>query len=629
MRILENSRLVTGLASRFPFKLLVFGALAVGAVFYGFLWNHWSDAGALLQHFGYYALTVTVLWWLYALVQLEHARTVVRRVFTWPSIKAGWPVYAVIILISAVAWLTVPYSYKILYDELVLQSTAFNMHFFREVGTVATGYNVEGVFRSLNIYVDKRPFFYPYLVSVIHDLTGFRAMNGFVLNTLLMPLVLGVFYKIAKTFGGSKVGLAGMISFGATSLLAQNANGMGMEMLNVCMILITLAVAINYLEEPGEKGLSALVLSCILLAQTRYESTAYVVPVALIILEGWRRTGRIILPTAGLVAPVLLIPCALHNVYLSGMPSLWELHENTTSRFDVSFLAGNLTHALRYFGVVSDELLNSVWLSILGFVAIGWALKRMVFNVRGWRSAMPTTVAIVLIGAFTVGNLVLLMFYYWGQLDDVLVFRLALPLNIIHGLAIAWALGRLPSQWISRVAGWVIAGGVIFYFGWGLPASARHGQANYIATEITWGEDWVARQPAKSRLIVVASTSLNWFLKKTAALSFSYAAQRADRIAYHMAAGTFQEVLVFQYYRPTGPDGGFVLDPRTELPASFVLEPVFERSMGLKLIRISRVVEIRPAQPAGEAVSGPASGESVRVAPEVLAVGHSKSGAVQ
>jgi hypothetical protein len=86
---------------------------------------------------------------------------------------------------------------------------------------------------------------------------------------------------------------------------------------------------------------------------------------------------------------------------------------------------------------------------------------------------------------------------------------------------------------------------------------------------------------------------LNWFLQKTAALSFNYATQRASGISFHMKAGTFQEVLAFQYYRPTGPGGAFVLDPRTELPPSFVLEPLVERSLGSKLLRISRVVEIK------------------------------------
>jgi hypothetical protein len=308
---------------------------------------------------------------------------------------------------------------------------------------------------------------------------------------------------------------------------------------------------------------------------------------------------------------------------------LWDLHENTTSRFDTAFITNNLSHALRYFFVNSTDMLNSVWLSILGFVAMAWVVKVVGSNLRAWREASPLAVASVLVAVVAVGNLGLLMFYYWGQLDDALVFRLALPLNLIQGLAIAWALSRLPASWASKVAGWVICGGLLFYLAFGSPASARHTSANYIASEITWGEEWVATQPPKSRLIVVSTTALNWFLKKTAALSFNYAAKQADHIAYHMAAGTFQEVLVFQYYRPIGPDGGFVLDPRTELPPKFVLEPLIERLMGSKLIRISRVVEIRSAKPSADTVDKPESGVSVSVAPEVQAVGYSKSGAVQ
>jgi hypothetical protein len=590
--VVENPVAVGARSRRFPAKLALFGCLAVTSVFFGFLKNSWADAGALLQHFGYYVLTGTFLWWLYSLSRLGGIH-MAKRFFSWEFLRSNWSVLAVIGLLTLVAELSVPYSYKILYDELVLQSTALNLHFFREIATVATGYEVEGVFRSINVYVDKRPFFFPYLISLLHDLTGFRASNGFFLNTLLMPVALGLYYTIARSFGGRKIGLAGLICFGATALMAQNANGVGMEMLNVCMILLTLGLSIHYLNAPSEDRLSALVLSCVLLAQTRYESAAYVIPVSLVILEGWRRAGRIIMPLAGLVAPVMLIPCALQNVYLSGMPALWDLHDDTTSRFDTSFVVNNLSHAFRYFFVVSSDMLNSVWLSVLGFLGMGWAIWKVIMNLRAWRTASPLAVASILIGLCAVGNLGMLMFYYWGQLDDVLVFRLALPLNIIQGLAIAWAISQLPVAWAPRVAGWVIAGGLLFYMALGLPSSARHRNANYIATEIAWGEKWVARQPDKPRLIIVSTTALNWFLQKTAALSFNYATQRASGISFHMKAGTFQEVLAFQYYRPTGPGGAFVLDPRTELPPSFVLEPLVERSLGSKLLRISRVVEIK------------------------------------
>jgi hypothetical protein len=590
----KNTQAVMNWFARSPVKLALFGLLAAASVFYGFLWNSGGRAGALLQHAGYYILTATVIWWGVALFFLVREWRQASAVSVRGLCRREWPAAAVIMAIMVIAICSVPYGYKILYDELVLQSTALNMHFFREIGTVATGYEVEGVFRSLNIYVDKRPFFFPYLVSLLHDLTGFRALNGFVLNTVLMPVVLVLFYIIARRFGGRWAGLAGMVCFGATPLMAQNANGVGMEMLNLAMILTTLLVAVHYLEKPEGKRLSALVLSCVLLAQTRYESAAYVLPVSIIILEGWRRRGEVVLPLAGVMAPVLLIPCALQNVYVSAMPALWDLHENTSSRFDVAYLAGNLKHALRYFFVISTEILNSVWLSVFGFTAIIWVLFYLGRNMRHFRSATPLALVVVLMGVGAAGNLGLLMFYYWGQLDDVLVFRLSLPFNVMQGFAIAWALGRLPERWAAKATGLVAIGGMVFYITVGIPASARHGRANYIATEIEWGEEWVERQPPKARLIIVSTTALNWFLKRTSALSFNYAAQRAEHIAYHMAAGTFQEVLVFQYYRPSTSEGDFVLDPQTELPARFVLEPLVERSLGSKLLRVSRLIEIKP-----------------------------------
>ena len=47
---------------------------------------------------------------------------------------------------TLVAVLTVPYGYKVLYDEVVLPDTAWTMHFFREVGTLVHAYRMEGMF---------------------------------------------------------------------------------------------------------------------------------------------------------------------------------------------------------------------------------------------------------------------------------------------------------------------------------------------------------------------------------------------------------------------------------------------------------------------------------------------------
>lgn len=583
----------------FPLRLVVFGAAGVTAVAYGFLNHTAAEAGRLLQHYGYPVMLGTFLWWAWTVGRM------LREKIAGLSRGSGFMrehgvAVAIITGLTVVAWCTVPYSWKVLYDEMVLQATAFNVHFFREFGTIARGYEVAGEFRSLDVYVDKRPFFYPFMLSLVHDLTGYRTANAYWLNTVLMPVVLGLVYVLGRRLGGRWPGLAALACFGATSLLAQNANGAGMEMLNLAMFLMMWWAAVRYLERPEEERLGLLVLTCVLLAQTRYESAIYVAPAALVILEGWRRAGRVMLPAAAMAAPLLLIPCALHNVYLSGTPALWELHEDTSSRFGVVYLAENLRRAGSYFFNVFGNILNSWWLSLVGFAALGWVVVRLAAGARRWAKAAPAETASVLVGAATAANLGLLMLYYWGQLDEPIVSRLVLPFMAVQALAVAWCAGRLPVVARDRAGRWLTGGALCAYLGFGLWGAAMNETRNQVAQETLWEERWLARQPERSRLMISNKSGLSWLAMGRPTMAIHNAKHRARQIAFHINAGTFQEVLVSQHYRPTGPEGRFVLDPRNELPDVFELEPLVERQVGGKLLRISRVAAIRLPESEGD-----------------------------
>jgi len=581
------------MSGRVPIRLLIFGATGLAAFAYGFLLNSPAGAGLLVQKYGYYVVLAAFVWWLWAV-----GRSVGREARALPA-KAGgilcrhrWA--AVMIAgLTLVAVFSVPYNYKVLYDELVLQSTASSMHLFRETASVQRGYEVAGEFRTLEVYLDKRPLFYPFVVSLAHDLTGFRVLNAYLINTLLMPVALTLLYGVAGRMGGRAAGLAAVACFGASPLLIQNANGTGMELLNVVMILASLWLAIRYLEKPGEDRLSALVLACVLLVQTRYESAIYAAPTALVVFEGWRRAGRVVMSWAAIAAPLLLLPYALQNTYVSGTPVLWELSGDATKRFGLGFLGKNLTAAVQYFFEVTPMYLNTPLLSVLGMGALAWMVWRFVRGGwREWRNAPAAWVVAALFGAGALANLSLLMLYYWGQFTDPLVFRLALPVDLALVLAITWRLGILPMERRAQIAGWVMSAALLAYLAFGARASARFETLNQIGTEIAWGQEWMARQPPKSRLIITHASSLNWLLEKTPALGIKYASGRGVQIARCLEDGTLGEVLVFQYYRPTGPGGGFVLDPDDVLPAAFKLEPVTERLFGAKQIRISRVVGI-------------------------------------
>lgn len=571
--------------------LIAFGLSAVGAVFFGFLFFSPKAAGELVRQYGYFGIMATFGWFLILLVQQSAPvriwwRTREKAELRWLLILIGG--------LSVVAWMTVPVGYKVLFDELVLQATSWNLHRLREVGTMVRGYEVDGVFLPLFVYLDKRPYFYALLVSLVHDLFGFRESNAFYFNAMLLPVVLALFYAIVRRLAKAPIALAGLACFGANPLLVQNANGAGMDLLNLAMLLLVVLLAARYLEKPDDGRLSFLLLSCVLLAQTRYESLLFVVTTGLVVLEGWRRAGRIILPITAILTPLLLVPSALHNSYLSGTPILWELKENMDSRFNLEHVWPNLGHALAYLFHFKTTTLGSWWLSLCGLPALGWLGW---CAARGWRKLpqVEGTVAAMALSAIAIGaNLTLLMAYFWGHLDDPIVSRLIMPFSVVMAVAIVLVLRQAEPRW-PNLAGWVMAGALIAYIGWAPPASRHHSKINQLATELEREQTVVSRMGPASRLILTDKTTLGWLMKGVSALAIENAGARADQIQFHLEHGTFDEVLVTQRLRPNGPEGGFQVDPRDVVSDRFILEPIWERMQGLRLVRISKVVSIEPA----------------------------------
>lgn len=582
----------TGGARSFPTRLLLFGLVIVVAVAFGFLAHTVNEARILVQRYGYYTMAFTFAWAVLAWIRIA------------PDWLKSWPGFSrremgvtlgAIAGLTLIAVLTVPYTYKVLYDEFVLQSTAWCLHELREVGATVLGYRVDGVFSTMQTYLDKRPFFFTFIVSLVHDLTGYRESNAFALNTVLMPVVLGLIYLLARRFAQHRAALGALVSFGAYSLLAQNATGAGMEMLNIVMLLLVMHLAVWFLRRPDEPRLAALVLGAVLLAQTRYESSLYVLPAALVILEGWRRSGKLILPAAAVLAPALLIPYALHNTYLSGTPLLWELREGEASRFGYDFFAGNLVHAFRYLFSFSGSLPNSWWLAVAGLPALAFAIAASLKGLPRWKNASAEMITMVLFGGAIAANLGLLLFYYWGELDDPIVSRLSIPFTALLALCLAWIIGRFPQPWRRSVASIVIGGALFSYMSTGLTANASNWELNIQARRIAWELEQVQemeRQAPGERLIITNKSALFWLTHRISSIQIVRARFRDEQIRYHMGQHTFREILVMQSFHPMGAEGGFQMEPADRLPDSFVLEPVQERRFGTRLTRISRLVRV-------------------------------------
>ncbi|MDO8539570.1 MAG: hypothetical protein Q7S40_03955 [Opitutaceae bacterium] len=568
-------------------RLAAFGVSAVVAVFVGFIAVSVKQAEMLVRNRGYYVMLATVAlfgwsWW-------KMRRD--GRIFSAPLARRETFLAAFAIAVfSLMAINAEPYQSKILNDEFVLQSTAFNMHYFREVATMVRGYEIDGVFVSTDNYLDKRPYFYPFLVSLAHDLSGYRLLNGYLVNSILAPLTLALAFVFGRMLAGFLGGMLALLFMGTLPLLGQNATGSGMELTNVAMILVTLVLGAAYVDRPSETRLTAFLLGAVLLAQSRYESALFVLSAALITAVGWLRERRILMPWAAIFVPLLLLPVALQNKVVSNTPVLWELNERSESRFSFTYFADNFRGAISYLFNADSERSNSVVLSTAGLIGLAWAMVMVVMRLRRHHRAGGAAVALACVGIAIVANTLLVLCYYWSRFDDPMASRFSLPLHLLMAFA-AVALAMRLDKWIPATRTLLI---VVAFFGTAMAAGrfSYHYYSHLGIDEIEWQRRFVNAMPPGSRLVVTGNSSVPWLLEKKPAILIGRARMVADRLQFQLKAGTYRDILVIQSLRPTTANGDHAPIVEDALPSFFKLQLVTEKRFGTRICRISRLTAV-------------------------------------
>ncbi len=488
--------------------------------------------------------------------------------------------------------------FKILADEVLLLGTSMVMHQEREVSYPIRGTDLRGPFELTHRVLDKRPYFFPFLVSLLHDVTGYRGTNPFYLNAFLGFLFLGLVYVMGWRIAGHRgAGVLLVLLFTGLPLLAQQAAGGGFELLNLVMISAVLILGWRYAAQPDETSQEALCLAAVLLAFTRYESVLFVLPAAALVLWGWARAEKVILSWPVIIAPVLLLPYILQNRVFESNFGAWELASRPEASvpFSLAYVPDNLGHALGFFFDTTWYQPNSLLFGAIGLMALPFFLLIIVRTLRAGRAAAPTdfVVAMVGLGLFCVG--LLFMAYFWGQFDDPVIRRLSLPVHLLMALAVV-AVGtrllRSPAAW--RWACGAAVGALLLQ---GVPSMARQAYAwEYMpGIEMAWRADFLRNNPQKDYLFIDRD-SVFWIANRVAATAVSQAEARREGLAYHLRNHSFSAMYVFQRFKVDETTGALTLDPADDVGPDFELATVLEKRIAtLHLARISRVVAIRDA----------------------------------
>ncbi|MCB1123930.1 MAG: glycosyltransferase family 39 protein, partial [Verrucomicrobiae bacterium] len=311
------------------------------------------------------------------------------------------------------------FGYKILMDEYNLTATSLNIHENKTAFTPTRGVLVQGDFEVVDGYIDKRPFLFPFLVSILHDLTGYRMENSHILNVLLTFTLFLVIYLAGFHLGGKRGGVLAVSLLAGFPLIGQNATGAGFELLNFVLLSLTAWLCLSLVARPGLEKETLLVLSAILLAQVRYESVIFLVPVILVIAFRWKATPTIGPGWITAFSPWLLMPLLLQNRWFRSRAGLWELPGEITNPFSLSYIPDNLGHAVMYFFNYSAEFQNSLLLTVVGFLSLFFLIVVSLKRYRNWVSFKPRDYDVLgLWGLALVGHTLLILAYHAGKLDS-------------------------------------------------------------------------------------------------------------------------------------------------------------------------------------------------------------------
>ncbi len=515
------------------------------------------------------------------------------RALRWRTID--WASVAVVGFGGIVLLVHESYGFKIVMDEILLAGTSLSMHLEKTVLVPMRGNDIQGSFVILDGMMDKRPLFFPFLVSLLHDFTGFRPANAFILNSVLTFVFLGLINVTGRLLAGRLAGWLGVVLFAGLPLLAHNATGGGFELLNLVMIVLTMLLAARFVQRRDEASLTAFCFSALMLAQVRYESVIWLLPVALTVLWVWIREGKPLLTWPVIFIPLLMVHYALQHRIFDLRASAWELFSKpgSGSPFGVEYVSENIPHALNYFFGKASEQPNSLVLSVIGWLAVPFFLLMAVKRLKTLTQEKPMVVATTLFALGFVLQFVLLMCYFFGQFDNIIIRRLSLPTQL--GLVVA-VMAVLPQFTNPKVVRGLLFIAVLGLIARSVPSMAAHAYSQeYLpGKETAWRRQFIAEQERRDYM-VIDNDSILWLAHMiTATPIYQAKGPRLSSIIFFMRNHAFSNVFVFQRYMIDPDTGKMTLREGDDLGPDFVLETVREeRLQNLTLSRLSRVKEIR------------------------------------
>jgi len=485
-----------------------------------------------------------------------------------------------------------PHMLKVNYDEHVLVGISRTMHYEHMAAWPGSAGKYYGSIVSTSLIVDKRPVFFPFLLSLVHTFIGYRVSNVYILNWLIGCVLFYGLLCIGEVFSGVWGGWLLGALMAAVPLVAQNATGGGYDLLNLTLVVILIISVRCYLSHPTGPGLLYSFLIAIFLANTRYESLLYVVVPCSAFVYIWLQRGSVPeFPWVLTLAPLGFLWPLLSNAVFVSTPGFYQM--SSEDFINVKNVGHNVPYAIFYLFDPSRGGTNSVWLSGLGCVSLILCFVLLFKRQSRWCSA-PLNVAVFFVGAVILANTVLVLMLGWGEWTDPAVSRFTLPFLLLLALSVLVVVKHLERQinlWqIMTFSSFCMV--MLFAFSdSSLAVSTNKFKGSFA---LDWSIGVLRRLDPDRSMLVLANSSIPYINNGYAALPLERPLMRAGQFEATIEYGLYQGVLMVAEQRRSRETGAWLHDPRGQAILNTVEydvmdQMVFDPFYRVQIIRINKI----------------------------------------
>ena len=519
-------------------------------------------------------LSQSLLW----VLTLTTAAHLARKTYSVPTHALRYGLLTGVLTLAVIA-LSVEFGFRVLSDEANLVGISRQLLFDGEPAIPLQSRWSFDRFWTIETQLPKRPLLYPFLVSWLHRVSGYRIENAFATNLMILFALVTFIFTLASRWKGTLGGVTAVLFVIAQPIIALTATSAGYDLLAASLFLISLVLTSRYFKRPDPENLADLVLGLLWLSHVRYEGILLIPFVAFFVWRDKSFSNSWLERHQGLVVlvPLLLLPRLWQHALTWGVQGQFSpLGLSFVWQNGVDLITGIFTH--------NETLPYAQWLSWMALASFSLALtlpsSRSLIHYHFKKSYVWVPLAL-----FSVDQIVRFLVSGVSYLDPN-TFRLFISLQIAMGFLLFYSLHvlRTPSNVIVLV-------GVFFWVTYHPRAVENRSYRSMDSLfETKLVHEFLDTIP-NQRVLLITDRPGNYTIREVGAVDFAFANKNLSPLVQELSDHLYDNIYVVQRI-PFATQASVA----TTLGDSVTLEPVFEHQTTLKhFLRISRFEIHSPA----------------------------------